>query len=222
VFLWRQASLNRGAALADVSLHYLFPLPLRFENELHRVAEGAVAAGVGRDVVSFLFYLGAGVFHGDGQASGAHGGEIDDVVADEGRFFQFDSRLLDDFLESGLLVLNSLAEVFTLQVSGAEGNCFGDALGDQSSPDAGHASKRDGSAVVGMEALGLDERLAVEAESTLAAMLSGLFEDALLRACRGGEDEKLAVGENAVDVEEEESDFTGAGLGREFGHRREF
>jgi len=217
-----RASLNCGAALFDVRRHYFFPLPLRFKNEFHAVAQRAVAAGVGSDVVRFFLYLGACVFHGDGQSSGAHCRDIDDVVAYEGGFFQFDSCFLDDFLESGLLVLNSLAHVFKLQVSGTKGNGFGDALGDQSRLNAGHASKRDGSAVVSVEAFGFDEGLALESESALAAMLSGLFEYALWRPCRGGEDEKLAVGENAVDVEEEESDFTGAGLGREFGHRREF
>ena len=54
---------------------------------------------MGRDVVRFPLHLGAGILHGDGQTAGAHGWQIDDVVADEGGFFQFDSFLFDDLLE---------------------------------------------------------------------------------------------------------------------------
>ena len=219
-----QALLNSGSALAGVCLYYLFPFALRFQDELYRVAESPISAGVGSDVVRLFFYLGAGVFDGYGQASGAHSGKIDDVVADEGGFFQFDSRLPDDLFESGLLVLNSLTDIFKLQVSGAKGNSFRDALGNESRLDAGHASERNGCAVVGMEAFGFDEGLAAEAEAeaALAAMLSRLFEDALFCACRRGEDEKLAIGEDAVDVEEEEFNFAGAGVSGKFGHRMEF
>jgi hypothetical protein len=61
--------------------------------------------------------------------------------------------------------------------------------------------------------------LALETESTLAALIGGFFENALGRARRSGEDEELAVGEDSVDVEEQELDFTGAGLSGEIlGH----
>jgi hypothetical protein len=65
--------------------------------------------------------------------------------------------------------------------------------------------------------------MAVEAESGLTRVFGGLFQHFLvecgLRTSRGsGEDEELAVGEDAVDVEQEQFDFAGAGGGRELGH----
>jgi hypothetical protein len=41
--------------------------------------------------------------------------------------------------------------------------------------------------------------------------LGALIEGSLLRSGGGGEDEELAIGEDAVDVEEEELDLAGAG-----------
>ena len=192
---------------------------MRFQDVFDRVAEGAVAAGVGSDVVGFLLHFGAGVFHGDGQACGAHGGEVDYVVADEGGFFRLETFLPHDFFEASTLVLDALMNVLEFQVAGAERDGFGDALGDESGLDAGEAGKGDRGAVVGVEAFGFDQGLAVEAESALAAVLGGPrlrlgVEDALSCAGWGGEDEEFAVGEDAVDVEEQEFDFAGAGLRR--------
>ena len=67
---------------------------------------------------------------------------------------------------------------------------------------------------MGVESLGLDVSLAVEAESAFAAMLGGVLLNALLRLGRGGKDKQLAIGQNAVNVEQEEFYFFGA----EFGH----
>ena len=63
----------------------------------------------------------------------------------------------------------------------------------------------------------------MEAESGLAGVFDGLrlrflVERALLDSSGCGEDEELAVGEHAVDVEQEEFDFAGAGGGGEFWH----
>ena len=140
---------------------------------------------------------------------------------------EFDSCFFHDFLEAGALVVDALADVFEFQVAGAEGDGFGDALGDESGLDAGEAGEGDRGAVVGVKAFGFDQRLALEAESALAGVLGrlllrALIERTLLDAAGSGEDEELAVGEDAVDVEEEKFDFAGAGLSGEFGHRRNF
>lgn len=208
------------AALGYVGLDDLFPLTLRFEDELHRIAECSFASGVGRDVVRFFFHLGARVLYGYGEAPGAHGGEVDDVIADECGFLQCHACFFDDFFEGGALVLNALADEFEFQIAGAEGDGFGDALGDESGPDAGETGERNRGAVVGVESFGFDQGLALEAESALAAVFHRLFENALLRARRGGEDEEFAVSEDSIDVEEEKFDSAGAGLGGEFGHRK--
>src|SRR5208283_3326727 len=61
----------------------------------------------------------------------------------------------------------------------------------------------------------------METESPLPAMLSGLFQHTLLRAGRRGENPDFAVGENAVNVEENELDLAGASSGGWFRHRRD-
>src|SRR5437016_5144405 len=97
--------------LANVFLHHAPPLVLGFKDELDGIAESPVATGMGRDVVGFLLYLGTGVFHGDGQTCGAHGGEIDDVVSDETGLFWIESFLLEDFFEAGAFVAYALMHV---------------------------------------------------------------------------------------------------------------
>ena len=209
--------MHGGAALADVGFYNPFPFSLGFEDEFNGVTESAVAASMGRHVVGLALHFGAGVFDGDGKASGAHGGEVDDVVADEGGFLEVQSCILHDFFEGGALVLNSLADVFEFQVASAQGNGFGDALGDEAGPDASEAGKRNRGAVVGVKAFRFDQRLALQAESAFAGVFRGavpgaLVENALLSPCGSGEDEEFAVGEDAVDVEEKKFDLAGARL----------
>ena len=100
-------------------------------------SEGAVATSMGCHVMGLFLHVGAGIFDCNGQATGPHGGKIDHVVTDKCRFLRPDSRLLDDFLKSSLLILNTLADIFQFEVAGAQRNSFRDALGDQSSLNAG-------------------------------------------------------------------------------------
>ncbi len=59
-------------------------------------------------------------------------------------------------------VLNALVDVLHLQIPRPQGHGFGDALGDDSGFDSRHAGQHNGSAVMGVEALGLDQTGAVE------------------------------------------------------------
>jgi hypothetical protein len=147
------------ASLADVGFQNFFPLALRLKDEFDGVAESAVATGIGRNVVRFLLYFGAGIFHSDGEACGAHGGKVDDVVADEGGFVQSDSFFFDDCLKARAFVLDSLTNIFEFQIAGAKGDSFRDALGDESGLDAAETRERDRGAVVGVKAFGFDQTL---------------------------------------------------------------
>ena len=184
-------------------------------------------------MVGFAFDLGAGVADGDGETGGAHGGQVNDVVADEGGFVKFESGQGDDFLEAATLVSDALLDEVKFEVAGAQSDGFGDAFGDETCSNAAETGQRDGGAVVGVETFGLDEALhfsvrAVQAVATQSAVLGGLFffysiQHALFRPGRSREDEELAVGEHAVHVEEEKFDFLGAGGGgKAFGHLRDF
>src|ERR1700687_1748332 len=95
----RQLRPAFGLSLPDVVFHDLLPFALRPEDELDSVAEGAVATSMRRDVMGLLFHFDAGVLHSDGEASGTHGGQVDDVIADEGGFFWLEALLVDDFLD---------------------------------------------------------------------------------------------------------------------------
>ena len=134
---WCLGLLDSGAALAEIGVHHFFPFSLGFQDELYGIAEGAVASRMGCHVMGLFLHFGASILHRDGQAAGAHSGKIDDVVTDKGRFLQPDSRLLDDFFEGSLLILNTLKDIFQFKVAGAERNGLRDALGDQTSLNAG-------------------------------------------------------------------------------------
>ncbi len=165
------------------------------------------------------FHLWPCVFHCDRQAATAHYWEVDNIVTDEGGFSGGDSFLLEDLAEDACLILNALVDVIDFQISSAEGDSLRQAFGDQTSLQSGEAGQRNGGAVMGVKALGFDQAGALETESAFATVLIGLLQDALLGAGGGGEDPDFAVGEDAVDVEEDEFDFPGAGFrhsGRDF------
>ena len=74
---------------------------------------------------------------------------------------------------------------------------------------------------MGVKALGLDESLAVQTEAALSAMLGRFLEDSLLGSGWCGKYEELSVGEDAVDIEEQELDFTGPSVSGELWHGRD-
>ena len=72
---------------------------------------------------------------------------------------------------------------------------------------------------MGVKTFGLDQGQTLEAKAGVAGVFGGLrlrslVEGALLGSSRCGEDEEFAIGEDAVDVEQEEFDFAGAKGGR--------
>lgn len=209
------------ASVRDVILDYALPFPLGLQDVLDGVPGGAVASGMRCDPVGFNFDFRARVLHRDREAAIAHHGQVDNVVAHKGCLGGGDSLLLDDLPEDGQFVLFSLVHVVDLQVARAQGHGFRNAFRDEPDFDAGQPRQRNSGAVVGMKALGLDESRAVKAESTLSALPGRLLEHALLGARGRGKDPNFAVGENAVNVEEDELDCAGASDGRWFGHRRD-
>ena len=84
---------------------------------------------------------------------------------------ELESRFFHNFFKRSALVVDTLADVFEFQVAGAQGDGFGDALGDESSLDAGEAREGDRGAIVGVESFGFDQGLAVKTEATLAGVL---------------------------------------------------
>jgi hypothetical protein len=69
-----------------------------------------------------------------------------------------------------------------------------------------------------MESFGLDRSLAVQPEATLPTMFLGVLMRRQLRAFRLREEKQLSISENSVNIEENQFDFPGAGLG--VGHGR--
>ncbi len=132
---------------------------MRLEDEFDGITQGAFAASVRGYVVRFLPHFGTGIFDGDGQASGSHSREVDDIIANEGGFLKLDSFFFNDVFEGGALILNALANVFELEIASAEGNRLRDAFRDQAGLDAGETSERDRSPIMRMEAFGFDQAL---------------------------------------------------------------
>jgi len=152
------------------------------------------------------------IFHRDREARDAHGRQVDDIVADKCALIGFQARFFHDLLKSGALVLTSLLHELESEVPGAERDGFGEAFRNQSCAQSAETRERDRDTVVGVKAFELDGALSAEFGSTLVLLTSVPW----LLAIR--EKEKLAVGEDAVNVEEQELDFAGAGVRGELGH----
>ena len=162
---------------------------MRRQDEINCVAARPLASGQRGHPVGGGFDLRAGVGGGDGQAADAQDGQVDDVVAHIGEFLDRDAGLLDDLVHGVQLVRLTLVDEFVLQVAGADGDGLRLALGDDAGAKAAEARERDAETVVRVEGFGL-EAAAVEF----------------------GDDGDGAIGEDAVDVEDEDFDLAGACL----------
>jgi hypothetical protein len=195
---------------------------LRFEDILDGIPQRSVPARVRRYKMCVSLYIATGIGNSDSQSTVAHYGQIDYVIAYESGFIGVQSFVLQNFLEAGQFVLDTLVHMLQFQIAGAKSDGFRDALGDQPCLDATQASQRYRRAVVSVEALGFDNALAVQSESALATMLGGMFLCGLLRSGRCGKEKQLAVSEDTIYVEEQQFDFLGPRLGGEyFAHRRD-
>jgi len=170
-------------------------LALRGEDEVDGVAAGAVASGVRGDVVGCGFGLDARVGGGDGQAARAHYRQIDDVVADVGEFVDGDIGTGEDVVYGGHFVGLALVDELEFEVLGADGDGGGLALGDEADAQAAETGESDSEAVVGGEALEFE---------------AGVFAVGTRLAVVFREEEELAVGEDSIDVEDEDFDAAGA------------
>ena len=162
--------------------------------------------GVGFDFRSRIRY-------GDRQSTISHHREIDNVIPDESGFAGMNSLLPQDLFECRQLVLNTLVDVFQPEVTGAQGDSFGNSFGDQPRLNPADTSQRDRRAIVRMEALCFYQRLTHEAKAALSAMLGSVILSRLLDSGRCGKDEELAVGQDPVYVKEKQFDLPGAKFG---------
>src|SRR5579871_1170228 len=167
----------------EVLLDDLCQRSLGGKDEVDGVASCSLSAGVWGDVVGGVLDLLAGVGGGDGETALAHDGEVDDVVAYVGELVDGVAGFREDVADGVHLVGLALVDELELEVAGTDGYGLRVALGDDADSQASEATERDAEAVVGSEALGLDS-LPVWA----------------------GDDEDLAVGEDAIYVEDEDFD----------------
>jgi len=184
-----------GVFGVEVLLDDLIEGALGVEDEVDGVAAGAVATGVGGDVVGHGFDLRARVGGGDGEAADAHDREVDDVVADVGHLLHGDAGFGGDLLGGGEFVGLALVDPLELEVAGADGDGLGLALGDDAYAKATEAGERDAEAVVGGEAFDFN----AGADRVFGGAGGG-----------DGSDDDLSVGEDAIDVEDEDFDVAGA------------
>src|SRR5579883_3261328 len=137
--------------------------------------------------------------------------------SDEGGLRRLKVRRFQNAFEAGQLVLNALVNVFEFQVAGTQGHRLGDALGDQPALQPTQPGQRERGAIMRVEALGLDHAVADQSETTLILMLGGMGLRGLLCSRGSGKNPDFAVGQHAVDIEQNELDLLRPG----FGHGRD-
>jgi hypothetical protein len=111
----------------------------------------------------------------------AHYRQVDNVIADVGGLFRLKIFLRQDFSEGSKFVAYTLVDVLDLEIAGTEAHSFRDALGNDAGFDASEAGERKCSAVMGVETFGFDLVIAA-----------------------GRDQEKLAVGHDPIDIQQQE------------------
>jgi hypothetical protein len=186
-----------GVVGVEVSLDGGVEQALCGEDEVDGVSACALAAGEWRDVVGDGFDLGAGVGGGDGKADDAEDREVDDVVADVGDLVEGAAFIRDDLVKGVALVVLALVDVVDLEIAGADGDDARVALGDEADLETSEAGHGDAHAIVGVEGFDFSAGEVVRIGGG-----DGV-----------GDDDDIAVGEDAVDVVEEDFDAAGAVFG---------
>ena len=166
---------------------------MRLENEIDGVPARSLATGIGSDVMGHCLDLVAGVGDRNGQSANPHYGQVNHVIAHVGDLVERKRSPLHDFAHGLYLVVLSHIDVVQAQGASALGNRFRGALGDDAAVDATDAGQRNVYPVMSMESFGFK---------------------GLLRGSQG-ERPYLAVGEDAIDVEENQADPAGAFSGSE-------
>ncbi len=172
---------------------------MRLQDEVDRIAAGALAPGAGSDVVGHRFDLFAGVGNGNRQSADAQYGQVDHVVTDVGDLVEGERPLLHDLADGLNLVVLAHEDVLHTQGTGTLGDGFGGPLGDDSGMDTTDPGKRNAYPIVGVEPFGFKD----------------LFRPGWcigLRLAGGGfgKGPDLAIGKDAVDVEKDQADAAGA------------
>ena len=183
------AGLGGGVVGVEVLLDDSVERALGSQDELNCVAAGTLSPWQWGNPVSRLLDLRAGVGRGNAQPAEAQDGQIDDVVANIAELVGGDLRLGENLLEGFQLVGLTLVDELHLEVAHAKGDGLALTLGNDAGAQAAEARKRDAETVVRGEALDLDAR-----------------------AVRLRNDGDVAVGQDAIDVEDEHFYVAGAGL----------
>ena len=109
------------------------------------------------DIVRISLDLIACICDCDRKAAIPHDGQVNDIVPYKSGFCSGDAFLLQNLLERGQLVLNALIDIFQFQVARPQCDSFRNAFRDQPGLETRVPHKRNCSAVVGMEPLGLNK-----------------------------------------------------------------
>ena len=168
---------------------------LGFEDELDRIASCAVAAPVRGHVMRLGFHLLPRIGHGYGQAARAHHRQVDHVIAHVSNLVEGDAFLRHNLAYRLHLEGLALIDEFELQIAGAQCHSLADPLGNNAQLHAAQPRQRNACAVVGAITLGLDH-------------LAG--NGAIGPGDWNRNDPDISVGQDAIDVEENDFDAPGA------------